>query len=571
MEHQSKEQRRANNIIWTAAGDYSLRPDIAAYDGAGKADLYWNFVLGAAHRYYDYSLLRSFFVHLKEDPDYEFYESLTWIGLENGIYQRGKTDRPVIEDLRCHYSRRLLGHAYAPSFYFLVDEIKIAHFQRALGIEPPMRDQVRDILNVLEFDGSLGTEQIISRMNEIINTYFSFNTARYKRNLLYSIFSSKNSLRFGNPFLRFFRSRATSRSGEYELLEKRANRTRLWMQWQIYLDRRDKKHREDIQNFYGTSLLMDHQVKTLEQTICVGNHKNCHLHITRGEFRTGTVGIEAADHQKNAIKQRQKNKSHYQEHLASNNNSILKLTHIIKNAILVNLEASPCRAKTGKLIAGKIWRNIYLYDNKLFSKNIPDDTIGGLEVDILLDASCSQINRQERIASQAYIIAESLTRCKIPVRVYAFCTSGNYTIINLFRDYREASNNSQIFNYHATGCNRDGLAIRTALHMMDDHSGSHKILIVLSDSKPVDPQGITVHQFKPEEYFYADAIGIQDTALEVRKGRQKGVSVLCVFTGLDEDLPAARKIYGHSLVRIKSSERFADMVGVLLQNELKNL
>ena len=107
--------------------------------------------------------------------------------------------------------------------------------------------------------------------------------------------------------------------------------------------------------------------------------------------------------------------------------------------------------------------------------------------------------------------------------------------------------------------------------MMDDHSGSHKILIVLSDSKPVDPQGITVHQFKPEEYFYADAIGIQDTALEVRKGRQKGVSVLCVFTGLDEDLPAARKIYGHSLVRIKSSERFADMVGVLLQNELKNL
>jgi len=55
----------------------------------------------------------------------------------------------------------------------------------------------------------------------------------------------------------------------------------------------------------------------------------------------------------------------------------------------------------------------------------------------------------------------------------------------------------------------------------------------------------------------------------VRKGQRDGISILCVFTGLDEDIPDAKKIYGYNLVRIKSQERFADMVGIMIQNELK--
>jgi len=56
----------------------------------------------------------------------------------------------------------------------------------------------------------------------------------------------------------------------------------------------------------------------------------------------------------------------------------------------------------------------------------------------------------------------------------------------------------------------------------------------------------------------------------VRKGRKDGISILAVFTGKDEDVADAVKIFGHNLACIKSPERFADTVGVLMQNVLNN-
>ena len=227
-------------------------------------------------------------------------------------------------------------------------------------------------------------------------------------------------------------------------------------------------------------------------------------------------------------------------------------------------------SKAGKMDSGRIWRYRAVEDKHVFLKRGSAE-VGGLTVDILLDASASQINRQETISTQAYIIAESLTNCGIPVRVYSFCTKMQFTVITLFRNYDETNNNQKIFNYIATGCNRDGLAIKTAVRMIEETDDEHKLLIVLSDAKPLDTQIINDDSRLLAEHDYTDTPAVLDTAVEVRKGRNQGISVLCVFTGLDEDLPAARKIYGNNFVRIKSPDRFADMVGLLIQNELKNL
>ena len=43
-----------------------------------------------------------------------------------------------------------------------------------------------------------------------------------------------------------------------------------------------------------------------------------------------------------------------------------------------------------------------------------------------------------------------------------------------------------------------------------------------------------------------------------------GVSVMCVFTGEEEDLPSARRIYGRELVRIRHISQFADAVGKVI-------
>ena len=70
MEEVSKLQvKRAENMIWNAAGDYGFRPDFKAFDKAGKAELYWNCIIGAARRHYDYPKLAELFKALGPVPD----------------------------------------------------------------------------------------------------------------------------------------------------------------------------------------------------------------------------------------------------------------------------------------------------------------------------------------------------------------------------------------------------------------------------------------------------------------------------------------------------------------------
>ena len=182
-------------------------------------------------------------------------------------------------------------------------------------------------------------------------------------------------------------------------------------------------------------------------------------------------------------------------------------------------------------------------------------------MDILLDASASQIERQESVSTQAYMIAESLTRCGIPTRVYSFCTLNGCTVLRLFRDYEESSKNEAIFDYCAAGWNRDGLAFRAAGWMMRSSHCERRLLMILSDASPNDDRKL-VSAGKKEDYNGLP--GVMDTAAEVEKLRRQGVSVMCVFTGEEEDLPNARRIYGRDLVRIRSIEQFADAVGNVL-------
>ena len=38
------QKRRADNIIWNCAKDYSFAPDFKAYDSSGNVDIYWNII-----------------------------------------------------------------------------------------------------------------------------------------------------------------------------------------------------------------------------------------------------------------------------------------------------------------------------------------------------------------------------------------------------------------------------------------------------------------------------------------------------------------------------------------------
>ena len=305
----------------------------------------------------------------------------------------------------------------------------------------------------------------------------------------------------------------------------------------------------------------------LEHELCADDHRDCHLYFARGDNVwdadiRGYVGTQ----RKNALRQMELNKAAYDADATRHRTSIVRLTARIRNAMMAYLQPTVVRSASGSLDIGRVWRGVYLDDNKVFTK-IQQSDPGEFSVDILLDGSTSQVDRQAVVAAQGYMIAEALTRCHIPVRVSSFCSLSGYTILTRYRDYQETDQNERIFHYFTTGCNRDGLAIRALGRGLQDSPCEHKLVILLSDAKPND----VIKLPRNGSYLdYADQNGIQNTAMEVRSLLYRNVSVICVFTGDDKDLPAAHTIYGRNFARIRHLDQFADTVGTLIQNQIRS-
>ena len=55
------EKKRAANMIWNGAHNYKVSPGYRMYDYEGKADLYWNTIIGASYTHFDWKKLTAFY------------------------------------------------------------------------------------------------------------------------------------------------------------------------------------------------------------------------------------------------------------------------------------------------------------------------------------------------------------------------------------------------------------------------------------------------------------------------------------------------------------------------------
>lgn len=560
------QKKRAVNIIWNGAKDHSFSPDFKAFDAEGKADLYWNCIIGAVRHQYEYSKLEEIFRGFSQYEDSDMYESLLWLGLENCVFGRELRERPVLTELRKEYAESFLRCYETSETHRLYDALATGHFMRVLGREPKLDGYDRKLLDELEFSPELSTDEIVSRSKELFMRWFQIHTEEQKKKKRSppAVFarqkgSGKQRVRkFGIGFADH-PGNIYGGSGAGEQDKEREIKTKLSA----------AQLREFMTGKYGKPIYNTRELSEIERKLCTGNHTGCSLHFTRGEPSREIIlnAFEALQKQKEA-RQIEKNRQFFYANLAKNRIAIAKLTGEVQNSVLMHLQPVEVRSGTGKLCGGKTWRAVKLDDDKVFTRTEQDD-IGNLSVDILLDASTSQKYRQETVSSQGYMIAESLTRCNIPCRVISFCSMTGYTILRVFRDYEDRRGNDKIFEYVSNGCNRDGLAIRAAHYLMNQSSYEHKILIILSDVKPNDIKKI--RSSDDEMIPYEQQAGLVDTALEVRRARADGIAVVCVFTGDDEDVPSAKMVYGRDFARIQSLDKLADTVGMLIRNQIKNL
>ena len=513
------QKRRADNIIWNCANDYSFAPDFKAYDDAGGADLYWNILFGAARRHYEYEKLETLFAMLDRYRDAAVYQSLFWQALEPLLFEKERGERPVLARLR------------------------------------PEPEETE-----LRFDASMTTDEIV----ETARRFF------FERYGLYG--DGKQRLRYRLPHLRRMSVESFLQRGLVFTHDKGIYHGDL-DSYNRDLNPNSKMSESELRAFletkFGKSILPIARVQQLEKQLCTGNHKFTHLFYTRGEVVAlhgvySTFEMHQRKRQEELIAE---NRAHYQKHLTQNRLLISRLATRIMNSVLLHMQPAPVKANAGQVDPRLAWRGAVLGDEKVF-KRTENENAGDMSVDILLDASHSQRHRAAEISSQAFILSEALARCQVPCRVLSFCSMSGFTVLRLFNDYSARADNSGIFDYYTEGCNRDGLAIRASGELLRHTPYEHKMLIVLSDVKPLDAAKIR-RDYGDVGQSYDGMRALHDTALEVRRLRSEGVSVLCVFTGDDDNLPAARMVYGQDFVRIRDFSTFADAVGKLIIDQMK--
>ncbi len=567
MDRQEWESRRALNQIWNGAGRYTISPELEALDTQGNAALYFNTVLGLAWRYYNVSRFQPMLHAFQQQPRGELYTDLFWMGLESALYAKELPKRPALAALRQQYAELTLEQCRSGAERESLESLRRAWAQRVLGQTIQQDSWYSGVLDALTFSPDWDEQELVRKTEEALFRYFH-RARRSMTDRQWAAWVGRSITKNGgihlvrpNALRALARGTAPNSAGAGKgggLLSFLQGRTP------------EPVLRRYVEDCFGVSALSPDQLAEAQHELCTGVHRNCRLHVTRGVPPKRQPSPEAAWDAESFRRQRQKNRAYYQAHLAQNRMTIAQLTQKLQNTLLLQQEEDTTTALSGRLQGALAWRASALGEERIFSRNQPNRP-GELSVDILLDGSASQNRQQEKLAAQAYLIVESLSRCHIPVRVTAFCSVSGCTVMQLLRDYDHPEENDRVFDYVAAGWNRDGLALRTMGWLMRHSTCENRLLIILSDASPNDDQRIPVGALPLGGYSYCGKRGVQDTADEAAALRRQGIQPVCIFTGSDQELDSARKIYGHALERIPTVGWFADALTRLIRGQLHGL
>ena len=589
MEQQEmQEERRARNFVWAAAGHYGLEPLFLAYAPDGTADMYLNMIIGLSYKWYDAEKLETFF-HMLGGRQEELYQGMLWIGLEQALYEKEKIHRPVLAELRQEYAQENLARYRVLKEYELIDQLRNGHCAEILGKSSGLSGRTEELLRELTFTGEMGIEQILAKMKEILWKYFSYEPKMIKKERgiyflqkLLPAFHSIGKMHATYVKTKRYDDPSWEESGNGGTMEKARH---YLLQFSRQGD--EEKDRAYIEGCFGANIYTTREQKLLEDEVCTENHKNSHLYITRGypmeEPVTQTGSNTTVRHQEenkresreirefreNSRRQAEKNRQHYEKNRTVYENSIRRMTKKLRLELDARMDDVPVQARQGNIRASQVWRALYLEDPRVFEKR-EEVSDAGFSVDILIDASSSRKNSQEQIAAQAYILAKSLDLCGIPLQVYSYCSIRGYTVLRLFQSDGENRKAEEVFSYVAAGNNRDGLALRGAGHLMAQSEQEKKLLLVLTDGSPQDDQIAAEGAFyKNREY--TDQIAVEDTTEQVQQLKRRNIQVVGIFMGTERGLQTAHRIFGRDFVRIQNIQQFAEVVGKILQEKIREM
>ena len=547
-------QKRALNIVWTAAGAYGFQPEFLAFYQDGEPDIYLNSIVGLVHRHYDAEKLTAYLRGtLDKSLLGELYTELFWLGLESAAYARELPARPVLAELRRQHAARFLREDVDLSFQQLMMRQELAHSLKCarcreiLGQKPGLLNPWdKKLYQALRFTRDMETADLIASMEKIIRDFFRWHWQGGPTRVLH--FKLSPALKM--LLLKFLP--VHSRSGDDFAFSRMLCAGNVasspQMRWFSSVDKYCGE--EELVRKYGPALFSAVRRAEIEAELCRGIHRQV------GLWFTGAKGAT-----------RPENQDFFARNQARFRTELQSLAQRLRNTLLVHRQPLDLPSRNGRLAPSKVWRGVVMNDSRVFSATEPT-AYGEFSVMLVLDASVSREGRQPIIATQAYLLAEALGKAGIPLAAVAFFSEGGCTVLRLLKDFAESSAQG-IFAYKAQGWNRDGLAFRALPKLWGDKQGK-KLIFILTDVNPSDEMGIPQQGIRPATIYGGEA-GRQDAAQSVKELRQQGFRVIALVNSvIAEELVtiAARKIYGESYICLQDLSSLAQRVGDLLEKEI---
>ena len=581
---QMEAENRIRNLMWTVSGDYALdtKVESAFYSKSRYVCLYDAAKQGAFARYFDAGMLSMYLIKkVYYGADEQQLLELAQLCVDAASYPLAVKERPGISELRRRAFEDLLEYSFEKMSASLVGRLKIALLRGYLDGNWHCEKQLADaVTKIRALEGTRDTMDLIRVTDELYNAFIDRNFLKKHGDLAFVLDTTAEDLLESDwreylekesleDFLEEYMKRLNSRivhledEQEEEAQEQHGNGRKV-----IVIDEKAaEKMYSYIELNYGKSYLSEQEQKRVNQRLCRGAHADCSLYFTDGILADP---VRSNAQYVNARRHAEKNRVLYRNHKNMLNRSIEHLSTELSQALRRRQEPEQSLAQTGRLLPARLWRVGRMEDpGKLFEKTRKRFS-SEFVVDILMDASGSQRDRQGQVALQAFIISEALSCNQVPHRIMSFCSFWDYTVLQRFREYdAPRSENRRILDYTTSANNRDGLAIRAAGDGLLARPEEGKILIVLSDGRPNDIIVNRPNSHNPQPYYGAYAV--KDTACEIRKLRSQGVYVLGVFAGKEKDLAAEKKIFGRDFAYIRDIQNFSRVTGRYLRRLLEDL
>ena len=445
-------ENRIRNLLWTISGDYTLnmKVDVSLYLRSKAIALYDGIKQGALAKYYDRNLLGLYLVKkvFCQAGEGEL-TAVAQLCVEEAIGDKICQERPGVREMQKEAFEDILDQEFEqmPAYGDILGRLKIAILRDRLQngnhyVEERLR-KIRDM--VYKARTAADTIELIRIIDGLYNTIIDPNFEKDHGTLEQVMAVTMEELteydwedflteELYEEALESYIEQMTNKITDMEdtaVTEEMEKQRQTKHKITILTEEELEKAYTYVELNFGKTYLTPAEEKRMNYLMCRELHRDCSLYFTEGILKNPVKRNYQYEY---AVRLKNKNIWLYHDKHRIVKQNIASLTDLLRKTLVLKSETQEVLSDRGTIIPSRLWRVGRSSEANLFKRELKSDA-SDFVVDVLIDASGSQMSRQGDVALQAYIISEALSNVNLPHRVMSFCTFWDYTILHRFREY----------------------------------------------------------------------------------------------------------------------------------------